>query len=369
MDGILVKQSKRARELAGLDHVRAAFQRCAESFPIWGAPLFGVLSARIAEDPDLLTLAAKGQKHGEHFHLLAAVHYLLLRNPDDALGSFFPSIADQPNPSLDVFPTFNRFCQKRRTEIEYILTNRTVQQTWVERCNRIMPALSRVSDDAGEPLNLIEIGCSAGILLTFDKYAYDLKDRGRVGRGDAAITLSLDLHGGPLPRIPEIGKRIGIDLHPIDLTSEDARLWIAAQTFPESREQRLRVVTALNVVRQTKIQTFRGDALNELADILMLVPSPVCVYHSSCLMYWSQPAKDALRQLLLDASHVRDIYHVSAEPPEEHLSQCDATNVRVLGTASRPMAEVIISRYQKGTALQRYVAHSNAGSTSYRWVE
>lgn len=369
MDGMTLEQSTGGRNLAGLDHVRAAFQRCAKNFPIWGSPLYGVLSAGIVEDPDLLALAAKGQRHGEHFLLLTAVHYLLLRDPDDALGSYFPSVTDRPAPSTDAFPAFKRFCEKRRTEIESILASRTVQQTFVDRCNRLMPALSRVGDEAGEPLNLIEIGCSAGILLTFDQYAYDIKDLGRIGRADAEITLSLDLHGGPLPRIPEIGKRSGIDLHPIDLTSEDARIWIAAQTYPESREQRSQLVTALNIVRQTDIQTFCGDALNELPNILAWAPSPVCVYHSSCLMYWTQSAKDALHQLLLDSSDARDIYYVSVEPPEGHLSPCDAANVGALETDSTPMAEVIISRYQKGSVRQLYVAHSNAGSTSYRWVE
>lgn len=369
MDEMLLEQSRSAQDFAGLDYVRAAFQRCAKNFPIWGSPLFGALSAGIAEDADLLALAAKGQRHGEHFLLLTAVHYLLLRDPDDALGSYFPSIADRSAPSMDAFPAFKRFCWKRQTEIEAILANRTVQQTWVDRCSRIMPALSRVGDEVEEPLNLIEIGCSAGILLTFDQYAYDIKNRGRIGRADAPITLPLDLHGGPLPRIPDIGKRIGIDLHPIDLKSEDARIWIAAQTYPESHEQRSRLMTALNIVRQTNIQTFRGDALSELPDILSWAPSPVCVYHSSCLMYWSQPAKDALHQLLLDSSHARDIYHVSVEPPEGHLSPSDTTGVRALDTAPKPMAEVIISHYQKGSARRRYVAHSNAGSTSYRWVE
>jgi hypothetical protein len=98
-----------------------------------------------------------------------------------------------------------------------------VQTTYVDRCRAVLAPLCLVADQAGEPLNLVEIGCSAGVLLTFDKYAYELNEAGRIGPADAALTLKGQLFGGPRLRMPAIGARIGLDLHPLDARSEDER--------------------------------------------------------------------------------------------------------------------------------------------------
>ena len=109
----------------------------------------------------------------------------------------------KPPPPEDAFPEFVRFCREHREEILQLLDTRTVQTTYAERCRTVMPLLSRVADEAGEPLNLVEIGCSVGVLLTFDKYAYELERGGRLGAADAPLTLSLVSSRWPSAAHPE----------------------------------------------------------------------------------------------------------------------------------------------------------------------
>jgi hypothetical protein len=156
---------------------------------------------------------------------------------------------------------------------------------------------ARAASDA-----LVEIGCSAGVLLTFDSYAYELEQGGRVGAADAPLTLSLAVVGGHPLRIPRIGARIGLDLHVLDASSEDERRWLLAFSFPEHREQQAALATALSVVARTPIRMIEGDALDTLPAVLAETPDPLCVFHSACLMYWPAQAKAALDALSMQAA-------------------------------------------------------------------
>src|SRR5580658_769358 len=164
-----------------LDTVAAAFRAGEQIYRSLGTPLYGALCAGGADDPDIIALAGHAQEGAQPVHLFASVHYLLLRDPDDPLSRYFATLTDEPESPEQAFPDFARFCAKHRDEILPLLENRTVQTTYVDRCRALMPPLSQVAKEAGEPLNLVEIGCSAGVLLAFDKYAYELRGAGRIG--------------------------------------------------------------------------------------------------------------------------------------------------------------------------------------------
>ena len=190
-----------------METVAAAFRSNAARYRDMGTPLYGCLFESAADDPELVELASHGQAGARPVHLLSAVHDLLLRDSRDPLARFFATLTEIPAPPERAFPELQRFCRERRADILPILERRTVQSTYVERCWTLMPALAHVADLAGEPLNLVEIGCSAGVLLTFDRYAYEVPGRGRIGRADAPLTLSGKLTGRPPLRIPSTQRR------------------------------------------------------------------------------------------------------------------------------------------------------------------
>src|SRR3974390_1436347 len=217
-------------------------------------PLYASIVSHIPDDSELLEISARGLGLVPEMHLFVAVHYLLMRDPRDPLAQYYASLTETPAPPEDAFPAFKRFCLLNRKEILHLLEARTIQLPPVALCQAIMALLSYVADKAGEPLNLIEVGCSAGLLLAFDKFAYDLKGRRRVGTKDAPITLSVDVRGGPELRIPRIGKRVGLDLRPVDVRLDDERRWLLAQHPPEARQERERLMIAVEELARTDIR-------------------------------------------------------------------------------------------------------------------
>jgi hypothetical protein len=352
-----------------LDAAARALRAGAQLYEVIGTPLYATLCALGADDPEIVALASRGRAGAAPMHLFSSVHYLLLRNPQDALSRYFGTLTAQPAAPATVFPEFLRYCREHREEILQLLETRTVQTTSADRCKTVLPLLSRVADEAGEPLHLVEVGCSAGVLLTFDQYAYDAQGRGRLGAADAPLTLKLSVTGGPPLRIPKIGTRVGLDLHVLDVSSEDERRWLLALSFPEQREQQRTLATALNVVAQTPIRMIEGDALHTLPAVLAEIPDPLCVFHSACLMYWTAQAKEALEELLVKASANRSFYRVSIEPTERFTAEQKGQTENVGQARARgPIrGEAIITRYRRGIAKRVAVARTASDYGSVEW--
>ena len=340
-------------------------------YQVMGTPLYATLCARGACDADILALVNRGKEGAAPMHLFSSVHYLLLQDPSDPLSRFFATLTPSPQSPEEAFPEFMRFCREHREEILNLLDTRTVQTTYVERCRTVMPLLSRVADEAGEPLNLVEIGCSAGVLLTFDKYGYELERGGRLGAADAPLTLSLAVVGGRPLRIPRIGARIGLDLHVLDASSEDERRWLLALSFPEHREQQTALATALKVVARTPMRMIEGDALDTLPAVLAETRDPLCVFHSACLMYWPSHAKAALDALLIGASHNRSIYRVAIEPTDRFTSeQKGRTDGSEQSGQCTPISgEAIITQYHGGVVDRIATARTAPHYGSVEWIE
>jgi hypothetical protein len=297
-----------------LEAVRSAFARSAKTYGELGSPLYAALFAAAADDHDIVAMASHAQAGANPaIHLLACVHYLLLGDRRDPLARFYATLTDAPAPPDRAFPHFARYCRMHREEILHLLATRPVQSTYVERAGILLPLVSAVARQAGEPLNLVEIGCSAAVLLAFDRYAYRLADGRTIGAADAPLTVSCAVTGGPPPHIPAIAARIGIDLDPIDARVEDERRWLIAVSLPELRSEREGLLTALGVVASTDMRVLKGDALDLIADVLAQTPSPVCVFHSACLSYWPDAARKALDARIAEASRGRTIYRVGIE--------------------------------------------------------
>jgi hypothetical protein len=360
--------SSEGADAAELERVAAAFRASAPNYRDMGSPLYAALCTAAADDPALMALARGGQG-GRPMLLLAAVHHMLLADPDQPLARFFATLTPKPLPPQDAFPAFARFCAEHREALAARLASSTIQSTFVERCWALAPALALVAEVAGEPLNLVEIGCSAGVLLTFDAYAYDLGAAGRIGPADAPLTITGRSTGGPRLRIPRIVTRIGLDLNPIDARSPEARRWLLALCFPEQREQQARLATALDVVARSDIRFLRGEALELLPQALAETAGPLCVFSSSCLFYWTAEAREALDRLLLAASEEREIFRVGLEASDRFDSwrtgRADTPEAQRL---ARTPNELTIARYRQGALESRLVARTTPDYQTVEWV-
>lgn len=354
-----------AIDAAELARIAAAYRAAEQIYGGLGSPLYAALCRAGAEDPEILALTSHGLEGAAPVHLFTAVHHLLLTDPADPLARFFPTLSDDPAPPEAAWPDFARYCREHGAQIRELLATRPVQMTYVERCRTLLPALCAVADQAGEPLNLVEIGCSAGVLLAFDHYAYELRPGERVGPADAAIVLKGELHGGPPLRIPRIGTRTGIDLNLMDPNSAEDRRWLLATCYPELRAEQAHLERAMDIVAAMQITWREGDALGHLAQALAETPDPVCVYHSACLFYWSAEGKAALDAALREASRSRPIHRLGIEPSERFDEWQTGRGDETPGASG----EITITSYRGGKAESRVVGRLSPDFGTVWWLD
>jgi hypothetical protein len=208
------------------------------------------------------------------------------------------------------------------------------------------------------------------VLLTFDRYAYEIPGHGAIGRAEAPLLISGRLTGNPPARIPAIRTRIGIDLHPVDVHSPEERRWLLALCLPEFREQQARLATALDVVARTDMRMLQGDALDLLPEALNSATGPVCVFHSVCLLYWSAEARSALHRMLLEAGRSRDIHRLGFELWEGfdafHAGRADAPSA--IRRPEGATFDITLTRYSGGRVAREVIAHMTPDFTSLHWL-
>ena len=166
---------------------------------------------------------------------------------------------------------------------EVILSHRT-QTNEPGRCAELLPALAMLP----QPLALLEPGCSAGLCLLLDRYAYDYGGR-VLGQGQPVLPCQPD---GPVPipmEVPTVVWRAGIDVEPVDVMDPHEVAWLEALVWPGQAERLERLRTALAAARQNPPRLVRGDAVQLLDHIASESPreATLVIFHSALLPYLS----------------------------------------------------------------------------------
>jgi hypothetical protein len=172
---------------------------------------------------------------------------------------------------------------RSRAELTEIMLSRRTQTNEPARCAPLLPALAQLPP----PLALIDAGASAGLTLLFDRYSYDYGGHRLAGADRAAPTLRCAPRGPvPLPsRIPEISWRAGLDLNPLDVTSDDDVRWLSCLVWPGEGDRGQRLAAAIASARRDPPAVYRGDLLTDLPDLAARAPAgaTLVVYDTSVL--------------------------------------------------------------------------------------
>ena len=284
-------------------------------------PLYAHLCREAAADDAVLDLAATVPEGRQAPHLLlAAVHYLLARVDDAPLADYYPSLREDPRP-LDegCYPAFREFCRDRAGDLRPLLEARRTQTNAVRRSAVLYPALAHVAGQAGDrPLALVELGSSAGLNLVFDRYRYDY-DGTTVGPAMAPVTIASHVRGGdpPLPaESPAVHSRVGIDLHPLDVTDPDDAAWLRALVWPAHTDRRALLDGAIEAVGADPPAILAGDAAERLPAVLDSIPHdvPVCVFNTLVRYQLSDEADEDLVALLRAAMAERPLHWLTGRP-------------------------------------------------------
>ncbi len=293
-----------------------SFQRFAVAAePI--SPLYTVLARAVAADPALLALAALVPLENQPANILmAAVQRRLFELPDDPLARFYANLTAAALPPEQAVADFRRFVLAQAAALTPLLTGRRTSTNELQRAAVLLPAFGLAAAEA-EPLHLVEIGCSAGILLAFDRVAYDYGDAGRLGPADAPLTLRCQVEGKPpLPlRLPRVASRVGLDLMPLDAGNADDVAWLEALVWPEQPARRERLRQALTLTRATPPRLIAGDAAESFAAVAASLPADglVVVFHSFALVQFPAAARARLLAAIDDLALRRPVWRIGYE--------------------------------------------------------
>jgi hypothetical protein len=285
------------------------------------SPLYAFLSARVAEDPEVLALVEHADRATQIPNLLfGAVHDLLLRGVQDPLSGYYPDLTGAPLPLEEAYPAFLRFCLSHAEAIRDLVTTRRVQTNEVQRCACLLPAFGIVAQHGqGRALALVEIGASAGLNLLWDSYSYAYGAAGSAGRPGSPVRLACAPLGKlppPIPaQMPPVASRVGIDLHPIRLFDEDRIRWLRALIWPEHTDRAERLKEAVALARQDPPAVIEGSAVDLFSAAAEDAPADatLCVYHSFTLNQMARPVHDAMLAQFEEVSRRRPFYRVALE--------------------------------------------------------
>ncbi len=249
------------------------------------SPLYAAICRSVADDPDLLALAAAAPPAGQQPNvLLAAVHYLVLSGLAHPLAKIYAGRADPgPAPAL-----FRDVCLAHRPAVSRILATRHTQTNEPGRAALLAAGLAAAAGRLGEPVGLLDAGCSAGLNLLIDRYRLDYGP-GRPGPGRLARADQLRAARRPAPaRLPVIAARLGLDRAPVDVTQADDARWLLACVWPDTGRL-ARTAAAIELARRHPPPVRSGDMVTGLdAALGTFDPGlPVVVVTTSACWYLS----------------------------------------------------------------------------------
>jgi hypothetical protein len=304
-----------------------------------GGALYHDICLRVADEPSLYGMLDRAEPAQRRPHLLlAAVHSLLLGGADHRLARRYPTVvhardlesSNDDAGEANAEDLFVDFCRSHRDELAALIETRATQTNEIGRCAGLLPALATVGADRGAPISVIDLGCSAGLNLWFDRYSYVYR-RDRVGdvveagRPDGTVRIRSALRGPGVPPLlaPAVAQRVGVDLRPADPTDPDQARWLLACLWPHDLERFTRLEAALalaaTVPERDRPVLVRGDLVASLGPLADTAPadSALCVVHSWVAAYLTPDEQRALGAAVDEVARRRPVWWIFAESPLE----------------------------------------------------
>lgn len=217
------------------------------------------LIRRCADEPFVLSLVPEEPTWDVPHRLLSAVQYLILSGE-----------APDYRESADQWATFIDILHAHRQWVADFIHHQGIQTNETQRCFALLPLFLTVARATGKPLDLLELGTSAGLNLLWDRYRYQYRE-GPWGSTDAVLELTGEeecpVPGGLLKQEIAVGRRRGIDLQPVDVTTELGFRLLASFLGSDSvRLERLR--RAAVIASHHPLELIQGNYLEMLPVLL-----------------------------------------------------------------------------------------------------
>lgn len=253
-----------------LERIAHHFTRFAETDGADDA-LYQAIATVIAADPALMALLLEAPTtQRKPVLLLAALHDRILAGEPHPLAAYYASAGGTRAPDDDLAGLLRDFVDREDTALRALIRSRNTQTNETGRCAVMRPALQALATRLGgtevAPVEfaLFEFGCSAGLILGVDRYAYDDGVDALPGASpDAPVIPTLwrgerpaGLLGAPRWRSSH---RMGVDLHPIAPADDAAARWLRACLWPGDAARRDRLDRALADARRHPVPLVQSE--------------------------------------------------------------------------------------------------------------
>jgi hypothetical protein len=284
-----------------------------------GSPVYARLAGLLALDPSpAWPVIGDDASWDLGLRLFGAVHHHVLTGvaPDALSGDY---------------DAFTAALAEHHGSLARFVRERGVQTNETQRCVALVPAFLTIARATGLPLDLVELGPSAGLNLVFDGYRYRYAE-GTWGDPHAELAFTADERGhvpAALLETPlEVVRRRGIDLAPVDVTTDDGVLLLHSFLWPGRRDRadRLEAAIATFLTAPHRPELIRGDYVDVVPGLLAERPEDAVtvVFQTASTGYLSRPRYDELRHAI-DAAGAdgRPLAWVSSRRSDERESPAE----------------------------------------------
>jgi hypothetical protein len=286
--------------------------------------------------------------------VLGAFHDLALDGAEPALTALYPAASPQTDWDA-LWPRVVSLAERRRARLSAFVEHEP-QTNEVRRSMGLIGGFLTLAADTGLPLRCFELGASAGLNLSWDRFGYSF---GEATWGDPSSPLQLDADwSGPPPPRPEVRllERAGCDRRPSRLDRPEERRRLEAYIWADQADRLQRLRAAMAIAEAERVTVEEADAAEWL--VRRVQPAhgaTTVVYHSVFWQYPPEPTRARLRSgieaLGRAATEQAPVAWLRMEPPED-----DQT---------RPM-EITLTLWPAGTT--RVLARVHPHGAQVHWL-
>jgi hypothetical protein len=284
------------------ERVLAHFEEQARFCTAYGSPFTGQLIEHMARDLEgggpIARLVGDWPSNPRvdvvALRLTGALHAAVLTGRDPALAALYPTTCADWRMD-DIWPVARAFLEREREWVSAFIQS-APQTNETRRSIALLAGFLAFAKTWDGPIDMLEIGASAGLNLNWDRFAYRTQSW---SWGEASpVVIDTDWHGPP-PAIearPRIRNRAACDLNPLDIRDSAQRLQLKSYIWPDQPDRLARFDGAADLAIAQDARVDRADAAEWLAQKLSrrAADAATIVYHSVFLQYPPRAAREAI---------------------------------------------------------------------------
>jgi hypothetical protein len=285
-----------------IEAIRTYFQEQVRLCHDAGSPFTGELVSRMLQDLDaggpvaqlIGAWAGSPRADAVAMRLCGALHAATLNGADVELAAEYP--AQRANWSMHaVWPLARAYLQREHAAVAAFIRS-PPQTNEVARSIALLLGFLTIAREQERPMELLEIGASAGLNLGWERYRYRTANWEWGPEQGVLVRANWRGPAPPLDARPQIRGRAACDLRPPDVNDPAQRQRLRAYIWADQHERLRRFDHAVQVALESRIAVTAADAAEWLPARLAerSMDATTVVYHSVFLQYPPRETRKAI---------------------------------------------------------------------------